>query len=165
VQLAGFDAERRVASGAPPTERELAFLAETARRCPRLPQAQGMLGAALFEAGRREEARAALEKEIANMPLDVEAPTLLARIHEDAGRSDAAAAVLSGARATWDATWRKVPGFAPIAIGYARLLFDRVKDDAAGRAVLAESLAAASREKDRRFLEQEIGRQKADSRK
>jgi hypothetical protein len=40
---------------------------------------------------------------------------------------------------------------------YAALLFDIIKDDAAARAVLARSLAAAPRAKDRQLLEQEIG--------
>ena len=158
LSLAGIEESRRAASHAAPSERELAFLAETARRFPRLPGAQAMLGSALLQAGRRDEARKAFETEIRNRPLDVEAPTRLAGMYAESGQTDSALSVLAGMRSHWDAHWRRYPGFAPVATAYALLLSDILKDDAAARAVLAQSLAAAPRAKDRQLLEQEIRR-------
>ena len=111
-----------------------------------------MLGGALFEAGRGAEAEAPLEREIANMPLDVEAPALLARTLEESGRRERAHAVLEAARTRWETTWRRFPGFAPIAIAYARFLADRMGDETGARAVVTSALDAATRDKDRGFL-------------
>lgn len=158
MSLAGIEENRRAALRVAPSERELAFLAETARRFPRLPGAHVMLGAALLETGRRDEARAELEAEIRLRPLDVEAPTRLARTLVESGQQDAARSVLAGMRSRWEAHWRRYPGFSPVALAYAALLFDILNDDAAARAVLAQSLAAASRPKDRQAFEQEIRR-------
>jgi hypothetical protein len=79
-------------------------------------------------------------------------------MHVESGQPDSARNVLEAMRSRWDAHWRRFPGFAPVAIPYAVLLFDIVRDDSAARAVLAQSLAAAARARDRQLLEQEIQR-------
>jgi hypothetical protein len=158
LSLAGIEESRRAASNTAPSERELAFLAETARRFPRLPGTQAMLGSALLQVGRRDEARNAFETEIRNRPLDVEAPTRLARLDAESGQPESARSTLAAMRSRWDAHWTRFPGFAPVSVAYARLLSDILQDDAAARVVLARSLAAAPRARDRQLIEQEMRR-------
>jgi hypothetical protein len=153
VTLGAVEAGRRAVLKVPPLPSDLDFLAETARLFPAVPQTQGMYGRALYERGAWDLARPALERELANMPYDLSAASTLARILESQKETAKADAVMKDVRARWEALWKRFPGFAPVAVTYARALADGAFDVDGARAVLRRSAAAACRPSDRRAIE------------
>ncbi len=88
--------------------------------------AETVRGLALLDAGRFDEARAALERELAAHPGDATAHTLLARMLIDEGRLDESAAHLDEAR-------QLAPGLQPALLQSGRLALLRNDDERAQR--------------------------------
>ncbi len=88
----------RAATGGPVSSDEIAFLEESVRRAPAMPQLHGLLGLALRRAGRASDAKLAFERELSIMPTDGTASENLANILEQAGDPDGAARVRANQR-------------------------------------------------------------------